>query len=105
MDCSRQSTGPANKIENEIKGYQNHEFSSTDEALIQKHGPLLFFKENSSKFPLLSNLAKAVFSAMPSSTPVENLFSGAKETANPLRNRANPEQVANLTLLKRNKLE
>ena len=45
MDCSRQSTGPANKIENEIKGYQNHEFSSTDEALIQKHGPLIFFKK------------------------------------------------------------
>ena len=65
MDCSRQSTGPANKKENETKGYQIHEFSSTDEALIQKHGPLLFFKENSSKFPLLSNLAKAVFCAMP----------------------------------------
>ena len=77
MDCSRQSTGPANKIENEIKGYQNHEFSSTDEALIQKHGPLLFFLKKIARNFLLKY---------------------------PLRNRANPEKVANQTL-KRNKLE
>ena len=57
----------------------------------------------SNRYPILSELAKAIFSTMPSSTPVESIFSGAKETANPLRSRAGPEQVRNLTMLRLNK--
>ena len=59
-----------------------------------------YFQRNNEKFPIQSELAKAIFSIMPASTPVESIIRGAKETANPLRNRACPEQVANLTLIR-----
>ena len=70
----------------------------------QKHGPLLFFKENQDQFPILSRLAKVIFSASPASTPVECVFSTVKQTANPLRNSAKPQQVEDLTFLRQNQL-
>ena len=92
-----------NKLSEELQAYRNSDWSCNEKSVIQKHRPLLFFKQNHQQFPILSRLAKAIFSASPASTPVECLFSGAKETANPLRNRANPQQVENLTFLRRNK--
>ena len=38
------------------------------------HGPLLFYKENVKTFPLLSQLAKAIFCMLPASLASERLF-------------------------------
>ena len=83
--------------------YEANEDPLVVKKQIMVYGPLLFFKENHNRYPILSELAKAIFSTIPSSTPVESIFSGAKETANPLRSRAGPEQVRNLTMLRLNK--
>ena len=64
----RQPGKKGGKIEEELRAYENNNWSSNDEFLIKKHGPLLFFKENQDQFPILSRLAKVIFSASPAST-------------------------------------
>ena len=45
------------KLNQELKAYQNRKLSSQHEKLIKKHGQaLLFYKENGSDFPILTNL-------------------------------------------------
>ena len=105
MDAKpRQPGKKGGKIEEELRAYENNNWSSNDEFLIKKYGPLLFFKENQDQFPILSRLAKVIFSASPASTPVECVFSTVKQTANPLRNSAKPQQVEDLTFLRQNQL-
>ena len=41
------------------------------------HGPLLFYKENMETFPLLSQIAKAIFCMLPASLASERLFRGS----------------------------
>ena len=75
MDNVVKPNGQTSKIDAEIKTNINSDWHSIDEMLVKKHGPLLFFKENEKNFPIISRLAKAVLSVMPSSTPVESVFS------------------------------
>jgi hypothetical protein len=50
-------------IELELKLYQTFKSKEMQNA----HGPLLFYKENVKTFPLLSQLAKAIFCMLPTS--------------------------------------
>ena len=79
-DKHRQPGKKGGKIEEELRADENNNWSSNDEFLIQKHGPLLFFKENQDQFPIHSRLAKVIFSASPASTPVECVFSAVMQT-------------------------
>ena len=92
-----------NSIIIELQKYDASIYFSTDENLISKYGPLLFFKENEKDFPKLSEIAKMIFCLVPSSSPVESIFSITGYTQNKLRNRLNPNQLTNLTLLKTNR--
>jgi hypothetical protein len=85
----------------ELQKYDASIYFSTDENLILKYGPLLFFKENEKDFPILSEIAKMIFCLVPSSSPVESVLSITGNTQNKIRNRLNPNQLANLTLLKK----
>ena len=76
MDNVVKPNGQTSKIDAEIKSYINSDWHSTDEIIVKKHGPLLFFK-NEKNFPIISRLAKAVISVMTSSTQVESIFSGS----------------------------
>jgi hypothetical protein len=58
-------------IINELQKYDASIYCSTDEKLIKKYGPILFFKENDKEFPNLSEIAKMIFCLVPSSSPVE----------------------------------
>ena len=48
-------------LELELKMYQSFEWCSSDQALAKVHGPLLFYKQNSQTFPLLSKVSKYIF--------------------------------------------
>jgi hypothetical protein len=54
-------------IELELKLYQTFNWSSKSKEMQNAHGPLLFYKENVKTFPLLSQLAKAIFCMLPAS--------------------------------------
>ena len=92
-----------NSIITELQKYDASIYSSTDEKLILKYGPLLFFKENEKDYPILSEIAKMIFCLVPSSSPVESVLSITGNTQNKSRNRLNPNQLTNLTLLKMNR--
>ena len=99
------NTKKMTKTEEDIQAYCRSNWSCSDKNLIKSYGPLLFFKQNHNEFPSLSRISKAIFSVSSSSTPVESVFSGAKETANSLRNRTLLNQVESLTLLRQNPLK
>ena len=101
MDKQQPTATMASKnLKAEMRAYEHFDFSPKDEKLILKHGPLLFYKMHEKDFPILSQLAKAVYCIMASSTPVETVFSGTKTTASPIRNRTQPMNLKNLTLLR-----
>jgi hypothetical protein len=58
-------------IELELKLYQTFKWSSKSKEMQNAHGPLLFYKENVKTFPLLSQLAKAIFCMLPASLASE----------------------------------
>ena len=76
-----------NSLITELQKYDASIYFSTDENLISKYGRLLFFKENEKDFPKLSEIAKMIFCLVPSSSPVESIFSITGNTQNKLRNR------------------
>jgi hypothetical protein len=78
-------------IINELPKYDALLYFSTDEKLITKYGPMLFFKENEKEFPTLSDF-------FPSSA-----LSITGNTQTKLRNSLNPNQLKNLNLLKMNR--
>ena len=51
-----------NSIITELQKYDASIYFSTDEKLILKYGPLLFFKENEKDYPILSENAKMILS-------------------------------------------
>lgn len=74
-----------NSLTTELQKYDALIYFSTDENLISKYGPLLFFKENEKDFPILSEIAKMIFCLVPSSSPVESVFSITGNTQNKSR--------------------
>jgi hypothetical protein len=74
-DCASMLTSLMDKLDknsdnlsiiNELQKYDASLYFSTDEKLIKKYGPMLFFKENEKEFPNLSEIAKMIFCLVPS---------------------------------------
>ena len=91
-------------ISQEIKAYQSFVWSSSDNEMIKKHGPLLFYKENHKRFPLLSTMAKAIFCMLPASLASERLFRGTGRIITTDRNLLAPENLEHLTQIKNNRI-
>jgi hypothetical protein len=68
------------------------------------HGPLLFYKKNVNTFPLLSQLAKAIFCMLPASLASERLFRGSGRIVTTDRNSLDPKNLEFLTLIKNNRV-
>ncbi|XP_065149407.1 E3 SUMO-protein ligase ZBED1-like [Paramisgurnus dabryanus] len=64
--------------------------------------PLKWWRENSSKYPLLSPLVKAYFSIPATSVPSERVFSTAGDIVTAQRSQLLPENVDMLIFLKKN---
>ena len=58
--------------------------------------PLQYWKQNSSRFPVLATMTKDYLAAMPTSMPCERLFSTAGLILNDLRSSLKPSNVRNL---------
>jgi hypothetical protein len=87
--------GQNQSIVDELKKYDVSSFSSTDNDLLAKYGPLLFFRVNEKEYPILSEIAKVIFCLVPSSSPVESILS---TTGTKFRNNLFPTQLEILTL-------
>ena len=104
------STQDKNKVKSkhvldlEIKMYQTFEWCTSDQALAKAHGPLLFYKQNSKTFPLLSKLAKYIFCMLPASLASERLFRGSGRIVTTDRNSLAPKTLEYLTQIKNNRV-
>ncbi|CAF1080327.1 unnamed protein product [Adineta ricciae] len=80
----------------ELDRYLNLEF----EKLKLSSNPLTFWNDQHDKFPLLSCLARRIFSIPATSTSVERQFSGAGLVIQERRTSLNPEQLDNILLIR-----
>ena len=87
----------------ELACYTNSFFIPTDEDLIKKHGPLLFFKEHEKNYPILCEIVKGIFCLLPASTSIEGVFTSSGLIHNERRKRLNPKLLEDLTMLSYNK--
>ena len=72
--------------------------------MIKKHGPLLFFKENHKRFPLLSTIIRATYCMLPASLTTERLFRGTGRIITTDSNLLAPENLEHLTQIKNNRI-
>jgi hypothetical protein len=91
-------------LELELKMYQSFEWCSSDQELAKVHVPLLFYKQNSQKFPLLSKVAKYIFCMLPASLASERLFRGSGRIVTTDRNSLAPKTLEYLTQIKNNRV-
>jgi hypothetical protein len=92
-------------LESEIKMYQSFEWYTSDQALAKARGPLLFYKQKSQIFPLLSKLAKYIFCMLPASLASERLFRSSGRIVTTDRNSLAPKTLEYLTQIKNNRVE
>ena len=74
-------------------------FIPTDEDLIKKHGPFLFFKEQEKSYPILCEIVKGIFSLLPASTYIEGVFTSSGLIHNERRKSLNAKLLEDLTIL------
>ena len=96
-------TIPAESILREIDSYEKNEWTTNDLELIKKHGPLLFYKSNHQQYPLLTELARAIYTIQPTSTAIESVYSGTGRIVTSDRHSLAPQHVERLTQLKNNR--
>jgi hypothetical protein len=101
QDKAKTCAKPATELE--IKLYQNFSWSSKNK-LQKSHGPLLFYKENIETFPLLAQLAKAIFCMLPASIAAERLFRGSGRIVTTDRNLLDPKNLESITIIKNNRV-
>ena len=71
-------------------------------AINLRDDPLLWWKQNTYNYPLLSALAAQVLVGQATSVPAERAFSLAGNTVTAKRNRLDPENVNMLMFLNKN---
>jgi hypothetical protein len=81
-------------LDDEISNYSNMNI-----ALNENSSPLDFYKLHGNQFPILSDIAKKIFSISPTSVPSERLFSKAGELISLKRNRIKPNSAEKITIL------
>ena len=67
-----------------------------------RNDPLLYWRENASRKPMLASLTRKYLSALPGSVASKRLFSTAADIADEKRNRLAAEKVEMLLFLKKN---
>ena len=77
----------------ELACYTNSFFTPTDEDLIKKHAPLLFFKEHEKSYPILCEIVKGIFSLLPASTSIEGVLTSFSLIHNDRTRRLHPKQL------------
>ena len=70
------------------------------EKITLSRDPLIFWKSHSQQFPLLSKLAKQIYSIPATSTSVERQFSAAGLVINNRRTNLSPYQLDNILLIR-----
>ena len=48
-------------LQKELKGHELSTWTSKDDTLQKKHGPLLFFKTHEVEYPILRSVARSLF--------------------------------------------
>jgi len=86
----------ATPCHSEVAAYLN------DSAMPLDYCPLLFWKNNTSRFPRLSNLARRYLAVPASSGPVERAFSSAGKICRPERTRLTDSHFSTLMFIKCN---
>ena len=84
------------KFENELQEYLEYQPNS----YIEK--PLEFYRNNFERFPILSNMARCLFSITASAIPSERLFTNAGQLINDARNRLDSSKIETVTFVKDN---
>lgn len=76
-----------------------------EERIASGQNPLVFWKGNKEKYPLLAPFARKLLSTQGSSVPSERVFSTAGDIVTPTRACLDPELVDKLLFLKKNMKE
>ena len=87
---------PLQKINKEITSYLDHPVLKPDTD------PLVWWRDENTRFSNLANLAKRYLCICGTSVPSERVFSSAGHINNNLRNRLLPENVNKLVFLSKN---
>lgn len=87
-------TKKKDKLQLEIEDYME------EEVIGESEDPLIWWKENASRFPTLSLLAKKYFGTPATSVPCERLFSIAGEVISKKRNRLSVGQAEMYVFMK-----
>ena len=84
-----------NKIQQEINHYISFNKNSIDKdkSIAYKQNPILFWKDYSNIYPLLSQIAVQTLAPSGGSHPSESIFSKAGYILNPRRSNLSPENV------------
>ncbi|CAF3643806.1 unnamed protein product [Rotaria sp. Silwood1] len=103
------STGDGEDYEYDSDEYgsNTNQFDELDQYLIMKidkslitYNPLDFWRYHAKQFPLLSKLAKRIYSISATSCNVEHQFSSAGLVINQGRTNINPEHIDNILLIR-----
>ncbi|XP_051997764.1 E3 SUMO-protein ligase ZBED1-like [Xyrauchen texanus] len=85
------------RADNELTRYLH------EECIDSNANPLSWWRDNQSRFPLLSKVARKYMCICATSTPSERVFSAAENIVTPMRSSLKPHKVNMLVFLARNK--
>lgn len=94
------STGPDLVVEEFMTYYTEKWIAKSNDS---PFSPLTYWKQNSKRFPRLSQVALQVFCVPASSGNIERVFSTAGDIMSAKRNRLSPNLFETLLLIKKNK--
>lgn len=91
-------------LNDEIQNYVEMAISipAEDKNIVEELGPFYFFETHRKRFTILSKISRSLLSICATSVPSESLFSQAGLIQTDIRNRLNPKNLENLTILKEN---
>ena len=87
---------PVAKVDDELDHYM-----ALDVFLHEKDDVLMFWKEHSTKFPMLSSIVRDLYAIPASNTIVERLFSSSKNTVTDRRTNLAAEKINKLLFLQK----
>lgn len=88
------------RIEREVSAYLKHTFLATE--LHPAFNPLLFWKQHTDQYPILSTVACRFLNVPATSAEAERVFSTSGRICTPLRSALKPETADKLVFLSHN---